>query len=296
MNKKSTGDKLFDVCNYLLMVFLSMITLYPFLNVLAISLNDSIDTVRGGITIFPRMFTLENYREILSYPTLVSASGMSVLRTAVGTFTGVLSTAMVAYVISREDYFARKFVTILFIITMYVSGGLIPDYMLIRNIGLMNKFGVYIFPGLISVFNVIVLRSYIDGLPFELQESAKLDGANDLIIFFRIVLPLCTPVIATISLFVAVGHWNAWFDTYLYTGGNRALSTLQFELQKILANTQASTSADSYRTLDPNKPNTVSPESIRMAMTIVTTLPILFVYPFIQKYFVKGMTLGAVKS
>lgn len=295
MKKLSTGDKVFNGVNYTMMIILSIVTLYPFLNVLAISLNDSLDTVKGGITIFPRAFTFANYINILNNQVIVKSAGVSVLRTAAGTLFGILSTAMVAFVISREDFFARKFVTTVFIVTMYVSGGMIPDYMLIRSLHLMNNFGVYILPGLISVFNVIVLRTFIEGLPYELQESAKLDGANDFTIFIRIIFPLCTPVIATLSLFIAVGQWNSWFDTYLYCGGSKVLSTLQFELQKILMNSQ-STSRDIYGTTSEIMANRVSPESIRMAMTIIATVPILVVYPFVQGYFVKGLTIGAVKS
>lgn len=295
MNRTTAGEKVFNIANYTCMVLLGVMTLYPFLNVLAISLNDSLDTVKGGITIFPRRFTLNNYKEIFQLNTLATAVTVSVLRTVVGTFTGIISTAMLAFTMSREDYFARKFITVLFVVTMYVGGGLIPDYMLIRQLGLTNNFLVYIVPNLISVFNVIVLRSFIDGLPFELQESAKLDGANDLTVFFRIVFPLCTPVIATLSLFIAVGQWNSWFDTFLYCGLNKNLTTLQFELQKILSNAQSG-SQDMYRGIDSTDMKRISPESIRMAMTIVATLPILFVYPFVQKYFIKGLTLGAVKT
>ncbi len=295
MNRTTAGEKVFTIANYTCMVLLGVVTLYPFLNVLAISLNDSLDTVKGGITIFPRMFTLNNYKEIFQLNTLSTAVTVSVLRTVVGTFAGIISTAMLAFTMSREDYFARKFITVLFVVTMYVGGGLIPDYMLIRHLGLTNNFLVYIVPNLISVFNVIVLRSFIDGLPFELQESAKLDGANDLTVFFRIIFPLCTPAIATLSLFIAVGQWNSWFDTFLYCGLNKNLTTLQFELQKILSNAQSG-SQDMYRGIDSTDIKRISPESIRMAMTIVATLPILFVYPFVQKYFIKGLTLGAVKT
>jgi putative aldouronate transport system permease protein len=292
--KRSIGEIFFDTANYILLVLLGIVTLYPFLNVLAISLNESLDTVKGGIYLWPRVFTLANYREIFQYDSLIRAVIVSVLRTVSGTAAGIVSTGMVAFVLSREDFLLRKPVTTLFVITMYVSGGMIPDYLLVRNVGLMNNFLVYILPGLISVFNIFVLRSFIDGLPFELQESAKLDGANDFIIFFRIIFPLCLPVIATLSLFIAVGQWNSWFDTMLYAGSNKYLTTLQYELQKILTNSQAS--RDMYRGLDPNRPAPVSPESIQMAMTIVATVPILFVYPFVQKYFIQGLTLGSVKS
>lgn len=296
MRKSLTGDIAFNIFNYSLMILISVVTLYPFLNVLAISLNNSVDTVKGGITIFPREFTFVNYTQILKTDALITSIIISVLRTVIGTATGIICTGMVAFTISRRDFFAGKFVTVLYIITMYVSGGLIPEYMLIRNLHLTNNFVVYILPGLISVFNVIVLRSFIDGLPFELQESAKLDGANDFVIFYKIIFPLCLPAIATLSLFIAVGQWNSWFDTYLYTGSNKNLTTLQFELQKILLSSQSSGRQDIYGSSDMVAQKRVSPESIRMAMTIVATVPILLVYPFVQKYFMKGLTLGAVKS
>ncbi|HXL01755.1 MAG TPA: carbohydrate ABC transporter permease [Candidatus Atribacteria bacterium] len=293
----SSRDKVFDIVNYIIMTLLAIITLYPFLYVLAVSLNDPFDTIKGGIVLLPRVFTLDNYKEIFNYPLIGQATLISTLRTVIGTGTSVLSTAMVAYVLSRKDFFARRSLTALFVITMYVGGGLVPEFLLIRNLGLMNNFLVYILPGLINPFNLIVMKAFIEGLPTELQESAMLDGANDFVIFFRVVLPLCLPVLATIALFVAVGHWNSWFDTYLYCGGNKNLTTLQYELQKILANAAASsTTIDYYSTLDPTKTMRVTPQSLRMAMTIVTTLPIVVVYPFLQKYFIKGMTLGAVKE
>ncbi len=294
--KKSFGDVAFNVFNYTFMVLLCIVTLYPFLNVLAISFNNSIDTVKGGITIIPRVFTFANYAEIFKIKALSISVVISILRTVIGTVTGILSTAMVAYVISRRDFFARRFVTVLFVITMYVSGGLIPDFMLIRSLHLVNNFLVYILPNLISVFNVIVFSSFISDLPFELQESGKIDGANDTKIFFAIIFPLCTPVIATLSLFIAVGQWNSWFDTYLYCGSNQLLTTLQFELQKILLSAQSSGRQDIYGSTDLTAQHRVTPEAIRMAMTVVATVPILIVYPFVQKYFMKGLTLGAVKA
>jgi putative aldouronate transport system permease protein len=178
---------------------------------------------------------------------------------------------------------------------MYFSGGLIPGYMLIRHLGLIGTFWVYIVPGLLSVWNVFVIRSYIDGLPYALQESAKIDGASDWTIFWKVILPLCQPVLATIALFVAVGHWNSWFDTYLYNASKPQFTTLQYELMKVLQSTQSGN--DNYRDVNNQQSMAaVSPESIKMAITIVVTMPILLVYPFLQKYFVKGMTLGAVKS
>lgn len=291
------SNTVFNVFLYAFMAAVGIITLYPFLNVLAVSLNDATDTVRGSIYLWPRVPTFQNYKEIFEYNNLIVAFRNSVLRTVIGTIIGVFSASMVAYVLSRKDFIARKLFSLMFVLTLYVSGGLIPSYMLIRDLHLMNSFWVYILPGLINAWNIFVIRSYIDGLPVSLQESAKMDGANDMTIFFKIIMPLCKPVLATIALFIAVGQWNAWFDTFLYNSSNSSLSTLQYELMKILANTNAGTSgSDVFRTGNAEQATRVSPESIRMAITIVASLPIIIVYPFLQKYFVKGLTLGAVKS
>lgn len=294
--KKKRRKKIeaFDVILFIVMLFIMIITVYPFLNVLAVSLNDASDTIKGGIHIWPRVFTLNNYKSVFDGSTKIPLGFVnSVIRTIVGTATGVISTAMVAFVLSRRDFVFNRFVTILFVVTMYVSGGLIPEYLVIRNLGLINKFAVYILPGLLSAFNIIVMRSFMDGLPEAIYESAKIDGANDFTVFYKIVLPLCMPVIATISLFIAVSQWNSWFDTYLYARSKDSLTTLQYELMKVLQN--ASTTVDVH---NPNLQNAAksNPESIKMAITMVVTIPIVAVYPFLQKYFVSGMTLGAVKS
>ena len=278
------------------MIFIIVVTLYPFLNVTAKSLNDPIDTVKGGIHIFPRVFTISNYTGLFEGGSnLPVAFRTSVLRTLIGTVSGLLCCAMFAFALSRADFMFRRSFTVILVITMYVGGGLIPEYLLIRNLKLINSFWVYIIPGLINAFNVIVIRAFMDTLPFSLQESAKMDGANDITIFFKIILPLCKPVLATIALFIAVGQWNSWFDTYLYARSRPELSTLQFELMKILDSAQAVGSAtDIYSEgLRSAKRN---PEAIKMAITVIATVPILIVYPFLQKYFVSGITLGAVKE
>jgi putative aldouronate transport system permease protein len=292
--KKSTGDRVFDIFLTVFMIAVVIVTLYPFLNVLAISFNNSVDTVRGGITVYPREFTFKNYATIFGFEGLLTGFKNSVIRTVIGTIIGVLSASMLAYTLSRPDFQARRWMSFLFAMTMYFTGGLIPGFLLMKSLGLIGTFAIYIIPALLSVWNVFVVRSYIDGLPYALQESAKIDGANDWTIFWKVILPLCQPVLATIALFIAVGHWNAWFDTYLYNNRNPENTTLQYELMKVLLSTQA---GSDYR--DPSAQQNmaaVSPESIKMAITIVVTVPILLVYPFLQKYFVKGMTLGAVKS
>lgn len=287
-----------DIMLYLVMILAGIITLFPFLNVAALSFNDAIDSVKGGIYLFPRKFTMNNYIEIFKSNLLLMAFRNSVLRTVIGTVTGVICCAMVGYTVSRRDFMVRRLFSLMLAITMYVSGGLIPDYILIRNLGLFNNFLVYILPALVSVWNVFVIRSYIDGIPDALQESARIDGANDIVIFFKVILPLCLPVLATVALFTAVGQWNAWFDTYLFCNSNKSLTTLQYELQKILTYASVQFSpADDIRSIEQmQKKIVITPDSLKMAMTMVTITPILFVYPFVQRYFITGMTLGAVKS
>ncbi|KRE97901.1 sugar ABC transporter permease [Paenibacillus sp. Soil766] len=293
------GDRLFDICNILFMLCLVVVTLYPFINTLAVALNDANDAVRGGIYLFPRMWTLDNFKYVFSEAAIVHAFFISVLRTVIGTVVTVFCSAMVAYTMSRQEYVLRKFVTISFIFTMYFSGGLIPGYLLVRDLGMLGSFWVYIIPGMIGVFNLIIIRSFIEGLPDGIMEAARIDGANDFSMFMRIVLPLVVPVLATVALFSAVGQWNSWFDVFLYNSSNENLSTLQYELMKILQNTNTQTSqtvADVFASSANAGANTVTPTSIRSTMTIVVSLPIIMVYPFLQKYFVKGMTVGGVKG
>lgn len=290
--KKANKATAFDYILLLFFVFMIVITLYPFLNVLAISFNDPMDTMRNVNFIIPRKFTLSNYVYIFTENDLFSPLLMSVARTLVGTALGVLCTAMLAYVLSRKDFYFNKLFTVLFIITMYVSGGMIPEYLLLtRTLKMSNSFWVYIIPGIIWVYNVILMRSFIDGLPPALQEAARIDGANDFTIWLKVILPLCTPVLATVALFVAVGQWNSFMDTYLYA---RDLPTLQYVLYEIME--QATIQIDPHAANVDQIANSVSPLSVRMAITIVATVPILIVYPFLQKYFVGGMTLGAVKD
>ncbi len=290
MKRRWPGDKLMDYVLVVVFIGIIFITVYPFLNVLAISLNDPMDTMRNVNFIIPRKWTLANYIYVFTENDLIVPFIMSVARTLLGTGIGVICTAMIAYVLSRKDFYFNKPFTILFVVTMYVSGGMIPEYLLlVRTLHLGNNFMVYILPGLIWVYNVILMRSFIEGLPMALQEAAKIDGANDFIIWARIILPLCKPAIATVALFIAVGQWNSFMDTYLYA---RDYPTLQYVLYEIMQ--QATIRVDPHAA--DSARNTVSPLSVRMAITIIATVPILVVYPFLQKYFVGGMTLGAVKD
>lgn len=292
----STGDRIFDVFNYSFMIILVIFTLYPFINMFALSFNDANDSIRGDIYFWPREWTIRNYEYVFGESNVFSATFISAARTIVGTIISVFCTAMLAFAISRSEYKLKKFVSVTFIFTMYFSGGLIPNYLLIKELGMINSFWVYIIPGIIGVFNMIVIRSFIEGLPEGIMESAKIDGAGDLTTFIRIVLPLTVPALATVSLFVAVYQWNSWFDVFLYNSSRPNLSTLQYELMKILSTSNTSaTAADQYADAQGNA-QMVTPTSIRATMTIVASVPIILVYPFLQKYFVKGMVVGGVKG
>lgn len=277
-----------------------IVTLYPFVNVLAVSLNNAQDSIKGGIYLLPREWTLANYNYILREATIFHATFISVLRTVIRTVVTVFCSAMLAYTLSRQDYVLRKFITVAFIMTMYFNGGLIPNYLLIRDMGLVGSFWVYILPGIIGVFNLIIIRSFIENLPESIIESAKIDGAGDYRTFFSIILPLTVPVLATVALFSGVFQWNSWFDVFLYNSSDASLSTLQYELQKILQNSNTTTGTSSLDGMiqgaTGGQQNAVTPMSVRATMTIVASVPIIMVYPFLQKYFVKGMMVGGVKG
>ena len=282
----------------LILVIFVIVTLYPIINTLAVSFNDAIDSLRGGIHLLPRKFTLYNYITVLKKDNIITGFYISVLRTVVATVLQLSATALIAYVISRKDYVFAKPITVLYTLTMYVNGGLIPTFLLNRALGLANSFWVYIIPGMISAFNMLVIRTYINGLPESLQESAMIDGANYLTIFVKIIVPLCKPVFATIALFIAVYQWNSWFDTMLYNRMNDNLTTLQYELMKLLSSvSQLSGNADSARVASQSGASTqVTTVSIRAAATILTSLPIVALYPFLQRYFVTGLTIGGIKE
>ncbi|CAN7669190.1 carbohydrate ABC transporter permease [Paenibacillus sp. LjRoot153] len=289
---------LFHTINGIFMLVLAIVTLYPFLHTLTISFNEGNDALRGGIYIWPRSWSLQNYKAIFLSGTIYHAAWISVARTITTTVIGVFLTAMLAYTVAQPHYLFRKIIGLIFVLTMYFNAGLIPNYFLIKSLGLLNNFWVYVLPGMVNAFNLIVIRTYIRTLPSGLVESAKMDGAGDFTIFLRIILPLCTPVLATISLFIAVGSWNTWFDTFLYASSDLKLSTLQYEMMKLLGSTMSSNN-DPGLMAGANTNQTkamVTPSSIRAAITIVAAVPILFVYPFLQRYFIVGMNLGSVKE
>lgn len=293
---KFSSDTIFDAIVYLSLTGVFFLTFYPFWNIFVISINDAQDTLRGGLYIWPRVLTFSSYRVVLQEREFLTSFYVSVLRTAVGTPLALLCTSMAAYVLSRKDLIGRKLLSLIFIFTMFFGGGLIPYYMVLKMLNLIDTFWVYVVPNIMDVFNMLLIMTFIRDLPAELEESATLDGANDLIIFFRIIIPLAKPILATIALFVAVGHWNSWFDSYAFTYSTQ-LKTLQAYLVKILNQYNTGDMVSAAQELaNSAKRNPVSSESLRMATSIVATIPILVVYPFLQKYFVKGIMIGAVKA
>lgn len=291
--KTSAGDKVFVVCNTLFMILFVIITLYPVLNTLAISFNDGTDALRGGIYLLPRKWTLKNYITVLQKQNLITGAYITVARTVIGTLLALVANAILAFIVSRKNFLFKQELSLFWVITMYVNGSMIPTFLLYRGLHLTNSFWVYVIPGMFSAFNMLVIRTYMTGIPDSLEESAQLDGAGYTTIFIKIISPLCKPVYATVALFVAVGQWNSWFDAMLYNRMSSHLTTLQYELMKLLSSvTNQGTSAEAMK----NAAGTVTPTSVRAAATILTMLPIICLYPFLQRYFVTGLTIGGVKE
>jgi putative aldouronate transport system permease protein len=272
---------------------LGLAMLYPIWYTVVVSLNEGYDAQRGGIYWWPRVFTLENYATVLGTTGIVVAYGVTVARTLIGTLCAVFFTSMVAYAFSKKRLIGRKLYTGMGIVTLFFGGGLVPYFLLIRNLGLFDNFLVYIIPALFSFYNLIIFQSFFRGIPAELEESAFIDGAQDFAIFVRIILPLSAPVLATIALFTGVYHWNDYFTGVLYIN-NENLQPIQTYLYRVIAQ-------NSSNMMMNNAPagvlyRRVTSQSIRYATMVCTTLPIVCVYPFLQKYFVKGMMLGSIKG
>ena len=296
------GNIIFNVVNAIVLTLLVVVTVYPFWNTIAISFNDGLDAVAGGIRLWPRKFTWQNYKALFTTNQIFTAFIISVTITILQAILSVFCTAMLAYALSRKEFVIRKPLTSVLVISMYVSAGLIPSYMLIKNLGLLNSYWVYIIPNLVDVFNFILVRTYINGLPDSFVESARIDGANEFKIFLSIIFPLIVPSVAMICLFVAVGAWNSWFDTYLYASARPKLYSLQYVLMQFLnssqnqSNSAADANAMAVAAAAGSSGAMVTPITLRSSITIIATLPILVVYPFMQRYFIVGMTIGGVKE
>ena len=292
--RNGVAGKIFNVFLYTFFVLFSFAMIYPFWNQLILSLNEGFDAQGGGLYFWPRVWTLDNFAFVFSNAGLMRGAFVSVLRTSVGTFTHLVATGLLAYTIIQPTFSGRRVVRIMFIITMYFSGGLIPFYILIINLGLLNSFHMYWLPGLFGAWNMLLMASFMQGLPESMAESAKMDGAGEFRIFFQIIVPLSTPVIAVVAIMTAVGHWNSWFDVIVFLPSGR-WDTMMVMLQRIFMEADLAGQLLVEQQQQEALRNLTS-HSIRAATTMIVTIPIICVYPFFQRYFVGGITLGAVKG
>ena len=289
-------NSFFDYLNVIFMIFIIVVTLYPFYYCFVLSFNDGTDALKPGIYFWPRVFSLENYKFILQNNQLLFAFRNSVIRTIIGTLLAVAFTSAGAYSLSKKNLNGRRAYMVFFIVTMYFSGGMIPTYMVYKYYGLIDNFLVYLLPTTWSYYNALLCMAYYDSIPDSVEESALIDGANPIYIFFKIIIPISAPIIATIALFVGVAQWNSWFDTMIYTSKPQ-LQTLQNLLMLVTRE------ADNLIKMSQKQAEVggmvvfkVSPITIRVATMIITSFPIVIVYPFVQKYFIKGIMLGSVKG
>lgn len=292
----STGRKqrkhIFDWINGIVLVTFALMSVYPLIYVLAGSFNEGADYINGGIWLFPRVFSTENYQVVLNDERLWRSYGITILRTVVGTVTALLYTAIVAYAMSRPSLIGKSVIYRFFIFTMFFGGGLIPYFWVINLLGLFDTFFVYIIPALFSVYNMLVFVNFFKTIPEEIHESAVMDGASEFKILFRIILPLSGPVVSTVALWIAVGHWNSFFDTMIYTS-NENLWTLQYYLMKVINESSMPAAGVSlpYELLQK-----VAPETVSLAAIVVSVIPIFILYPLILKTLTKGVVIGSLKG
>lgn len=291
--KRTWEDRLFDAVNYTLLTLLAIAMLYPFYYTVVCSFNDGMDLMRGGVYLWPRKFTLANYAEFLSDESWQIAFVVSALRTVIGTAATMLFTCLFSYGLSRKNLMFRKGYRFLVVFTMYFSGGIIPFYILLRNLNLLNTFWVYIAPSLLSSFFAIIGINFFSNIPESMLEAARIDGSSEIGVFWRIVIPTSVPFLATLGLFTAVGQWNSWLDSAYYVRDN-SLRTLSYKMMSIINNTVSASSVSSGSSSSTAQSTTSF--TIQATAMVISMLPIICVYPFLQKYFVQGMMLGSVKE
>lgn len=295
--KMSAGDRAVSIITYIIVILLCLTILLPCLNVLALSFNDGQDAARGGVFLWPRMWTLDNYKEVFKDGSIISAYKITIARTLVGTLMCLVVTTFAAFALNQTELPGRKIITFAITFTMLFGGGTIPTYIQYNELGLLDTFWVYVIPGLVSVTHLMMVRSFFDGLPYGLQEAAKLDGCGYLGVFFRIMLPLSKPILAVVGLYTAVGHWNDWYSGAFYMTSDK-LWPVQTVLQQMLAramDSQQEVTNNVSAAIAANQ-RAVTTDSLKMAAVVITTAPILCVYPFVQKYFAKGTLIGAIKG
>lgn len=297
-SRKSTGDKILHIVFHLIMIFLAFMCIYPFLVIVGSSFASQESIVNNGYKIFPDPVSLEAYKSIFANPKqLIDAYAVTIFVTVVQTLGGLALTSTFGYVLSRKDYPYRRFLSLYIFFTMLFNGGLVPTYILISNwLGLQDSIWALIIPGMCTAWNVILMKGFFQSIPTALIESAKIDGASEVKIFLKIIIPLSKPAFATLGLLMVLGSWNAWYSSLLYiTSEDKVM--LQYLLMKIMNNLEFMQSAEGQQLMGTVGTQVEIPsQAIRMAMCVLTTGPILIVFPFFQKYFTKGLTVGSVKG
>lgn len=292
---KNISYRIGSTINYIVLAILCFAMLYPFIYFAALSFNDAADSMKGGIYFWPRVFTLENYKTAFKNEEIVGAFQISIMRTFVGTVMALFLQATVGYALSRKKLWGRVGFTFFFYFTTLISGGMVPQYILYRDMGLLNNFWIYIFPSLYSFYNIVLLRTYFGGIPDSMEEAAYIDGATPLKVFFTIYLPLSKPILATLALFIAVGHWNDWFAGSFYIT-DTTLQPAATLLQKLISEVDLTKLSNQEHADQIMSQQTTNPEALRVTFIMIMTVPILCIYPFLQKYFVKGVMVGSVKG
>ena len=294
--KRTKGEKIFNIFNIILMILLCIIAVYPYINQMAVSFNEGKDTMLGGITIFPRVFTLANYSAVFNNPDFINAAMISVSKVILRTVLAVGITFLAAYALTRKDLPAKRGFTLYLMIPAYVTAGVMPTYILYRYLGLIDNYWVYVLPGCFTFYNMVIMRSFLQELPESINESAEIDGANEFQVMYKITFPLSLPVLATITLWVAVEAWNEYNLTLMYVT-NRKLYTLSYLMMQIVKESELVQQMAMQASMGNEVASAApTPDSVKAATLIVTTIPIILTYPFLQKYFVKGVTVGAVKG
>jgi putative aldouronate transport system permease protein len=293
-HRRSIGDRIADGIITVLLVLLTVAVVFPFYNMLLVSVAKYEDIISTPLYLFPKAIDLQNYQMAILYPNFINSVGVSIFVTVVGTAVSLLTTTMGAYALSRRHLPFRKFFFYLLVLTMYFGGGLIPWYLVMRSLGFVNNIWVMIVPPLVNTFYLILMRNYFRGIPDELEESAKIDGANDVQILFRIMIPIAAPIIATIALFYAVDRWNDWWLAMIFLQDPKKLPLTLILRRMVVDATIDLGNAMMNAMRDANIQ--VHSRSLQMATVTLTTIPILLVYPFLQKYFTKGIMLGAIKA
>lgn len=294
--KRSQREQILQVMIYMIIIAICLVIVLPCFNVLALSFNDGADAAKGNVYFWPRVFTLDNYREVFKDGSIMKGYFYTVARVVVGTSMSLIATSLAAYALKEKKLPGCKIFTMLITFTMLFGGGMIPTYIQYKNLNLLNSFWVYVIPGMVGVTYLLMMRTFFEGIPYDLEESAKLDGCGYFGIYFKIMLPLSKPVIAVVGLYTAVNHWNDWFSGAFYMNSSQkwpVQTVMQQMLQRAMSSQQEVSSVSQAIAQNASR---VTSDSLKMAAVVITTVPILCVYPFVQKYFAEGAMIGAVKG